>query len=134
MDNRVIVCGFGAVGKKVADVLKDHDMKVLVIELDPFQKDNIRELGYDVLIGDATSAQTLKKANIKTARAIVAAIDNDAKNLFIVLTAHQLNNDIFIATRTKDEMVTEKFTEAGANYIVNSLKSATNEIMNELLK
>ncbi len=132
MDSHVIVCGFGVVGKKVADVLKSQGIKVLIIEAEASQKEDIEELGYKVLIGDATLIQTLKKAGISRAKAIVAAIDNDAKNLFIVLTAKQLNSSIFIASRTKDELVTEKFIEAGADYIVNSLKDAINEIMNEL--
>ncbi len=134
MENHVIVCGFGIVGRKVSEVLKSHNIDFVVIELDPDLKPIIEELKYDVIVGDATSARSLRNAGINRAKAVVAAIDNDAKNLFIVLAAKQLNNKIFIAARTKDETITQKFQEAGANYIVNSLRSATDEIMSELVR
>jgi voltage-gated potassium channel len=132
MENHVIICGFGWVGKKVAEILHSHNIKFVIVELNPETKVVIEELGYQMITGDATSAKTLHNAGVENASALVAAIDNDAKNLFIILTAKRLNNKLFIATRTKDDMVIDKFKEAGADFIVNSLKSATDEIMDEI--
>jgi voltage-gated potassium channel Kch len=61
-------------------------------------------------------------------------IDDDAKNLFTVLAAHDMNKKLFIAARANDDFVREKLIEAGADYIVMPQRTASKEILNELLK
>ncbi|MEM0149624.1 MAG: NAD(P)-binding protein [Candidatus Micrarchaeaceae archaeon] len=130
----VIVCGFGILGQKVVDVLAEHSIKFVIIEIDPKVVGVIKEYGYEVVEGDATRSRTLRKANIETAKAIAIAMDDDAENLFTVLTARDLNKDIFIAARANDEFVRNKLVEAGADYVVMPQKAASKEIVDELLK
>ncbi len=132
MENHIIICGFGRVGRRVAAILKEHGIQFVVIDSNPEIKGLIEELGYKLMTGDATAEKMLLSADISKAKGLVAAMDNDAKNLFVVITARKLNTDLFISTRTRDDIVIDKFREAGANYIVNALKSATDEILNEL--
>lgn len=134
LEGHVIVCGFGVVGQKVVEVLEEHGIQFIVIEVMPQVVERIRELGYRVVPGDATASRTLRMAGINTAKAIAIVMDNDAKNLFAVLTARDLNKSIFIATRANDAMVREKMLEAGADYIATPQKSASEEIFSEITK
>lgn len=133
-EDHVIVCGYGTVGQKVIDVLYEHGIRFVVIEIDPKKVEHLRDLGYSVIEGDATYPKTLKAAGIDNAKAIAVVIDDDAKNLFTVLAAHDINKRLFIAARANDEFVREKLIEAGADYIVMPQRTASKEILNELLK
>ncbi|MCL5262312.1 MAG: NAD-binding protein, partial [Candidatus Marsarchaeota archaeon] len=84
LEGHVIVCGFGVVGQKVVEVLEEHGIQFIVIEVMPQVVERIRELGYRVVPGDATASRTLRMAGINTAKAIAIVMDNDAKNLFAV--------------------------------------------------
>ena len=134
MRDHVIVCGFGIVGRMVVDSLLEHSINFVIIEVDPEVVKRIEELGYKMINGDATSSRVLKSAGISSAKAIAIVMDNDAKNLFTVLTARDLNKKIFIATRSNDDFVREKLVDAGADYIVMPQKTASKEIVRELLK
>lgn len=130
--NHVVVCGFGVVGQKIVDVLLDKNLPFVIIDIDEKTIEHAKDLGYKAVTGDATMSMVLRDASIETAKAIAIAMDNDAKNLFAVLTARDLNKHIFIATRANDEFVREKLVEAGADYIVMPQKSASKEIIKEL--
>ncbi len=130
--NHVIICGFGIVGHKIADVLSESHVEFIIVENDPEKVRVLREENYRVIAGDATQSGTLKSAGILTAKAIAVVIDNDAKNLFTVLSARDLNKTIFIATRANDEFLRDKLIEAGADYVIMPQKSASKEILKEL--
>ncbi|MFI5412732.1 MAG: potassium channel family protein [Candidatus Micrarchaeales archaeon] len=134
LKNHVIVCGFGAVGQKVTDVLVENNASFVIVELNPAVAEKIKELGHRVINGDATLSKVLREASIETAKSIAIVMDNDAKNLFCVLTARDMNKEIFIATRANDDFVREKLVEAGADYIVMPQKAASKEIVKELFK
>ena len=134
LTGHTIVCGYGVVGQRIVATLIEHGIKFVVVEYDPDVVKKGIEKGYAVIEGDATSSRVLKGAGITNARAIAIAMDNDAKNLFAVLTARDLNKDIFIATRANDKLVREKMIEAGADYIVMPQNSASDEIVAEITK
>jgi voltage-gated potassium channel len=134
LKNHVIVCGYGVVGHSVVEVLKENHVEFVILEQNPKTVAAVKEMGYRVVEGDATSAKFLKQVGVVEAKAIAIVMDNDAKNLFSVLTARDLNANIFIVTRANDTFGKEKLTEAGANYVVLPHRSASREILNELLK
>ncbi len=134
LEDHVIVCGYGVVGQKVVEVLSDHSIHFIIIDVDPKKVEHIRELGFNVIEGDATYSRVLKSAGIETAKAIAVVLDDDAKNLFTVLAAHDLNKRLFIAARANDEFVREKLIEAGADYIVMPQRTASKEIVKEITK
>lgn len=133
-DGHIIVCGYGVVGQKIVDVLLEYNMRFVIIENNQKKIEMLRELGYNVIGGDATYSKTLKSAGIENAKAIAVALDDDAKNLFTVLAAHDLNKKLFIAARANDEFVREKLVEVGADYIVMPQRTASNEILKEIKK
>ena len=128
----VIICGYGVVGQKIGEVLGEHKINFVVLEKNASISDRLASEGIKVLNGDATSSKALKDAGIAGAKAIAVVMDNDAKNLFAVLTARDINKKIFIVTRANDDFVREKLVEAGADYIVMPQKAASKEIINEL--
>jgi voltage-gated potassium channel len=134
LTGHVIVCGYGTVGEKIVDVLSGHNVSFTLIESDSKKCERAEALGYNVVEGDATQSKVLKSAGIAEAKAVAIALDNDAKNLFTVLTVRDLNKKLFIAARANDDFVREKLIEAGADYIVMPQRTASREIINELLK
>ena len=121
-------------GQKIADVLAEHSLPFVVIDNTPSRAAKLKELGINVIEGDATHSRTLKSAGIENAKAIAIAVDDDAKSLFIVLTARDLNKKLFITARANDEFVREKLIEAGADYVAMPQRAASKEIVKELLK
>ncbi len=134
LKNHVIVCGYGLVGEKIVEILQQYGISFVVVEIDKAKADALKEKGIPVVWGDATSSKVLKEAGIESAKAIAIATDDDAKNLFAVITAKSLNEKIVIATRANTELVRNKLKEAGANYIATPNKSASDELFRELTK
>lgn len=134
MEGHVIICGYGVVGQKIAEQLSEHNVSFVIIDTDQGKVDTLTEQGYNVVRGDATRSNVLKSAGLETAKAIAAVLDEDAKNLFIVITARDIRKDIVIASRANDEFVREKLIEAGANHIVMPQITASKEIIREILK
>ena len=132
IEGHVIVCGYGVVGQKVVDVLLNHNISFTIIENDAKKVEHVKSLGYRVVEGDATYSKVLKSAGIETAKALAIVLDDDAKNLFTVLAAHDLNKRLFIVARANDEFVREKLIEAGADYIVMPQRTASKEIVAEI--
>ncbi len=132
ISGHVIVCGYGIIGQRIVDVLVENKIDFIIIDSDESKVKWIIEKGFKVIHGDATLSPVLKNASISTAKAIAIVMDNDAKDLFTILTARDLNKEIFIVTRANDEFLKEKLLEAGADYITLPQKSASNEILKEL--
>ncbi len=91
-----VVCGYGRFGKAVYDRLKKEDIKVIVIEAKPELTGEPQE---GVVLGPGTEAKTLIEASISTACGLIAGTDNDVNNLSIVVTAKNLNPDLFTIVR-----------------------------------
>ena len=113
-----IICGYGRIGRVLHQKLKaDKSMKIIVIENNPDLVPEMEEDNILYLVGDATSEALLLKAGIKKAKVVVAALATDAFNVFLVLTARQLNPDIFIFARTSYKESESKLRAAGANVV-----------------
>jgi voltage-gated potassium channel len=112
----VFVCGWGRVGKAVADFLVGNGRSVVIVDRDAHRVD-----GLDLLhvVGDATEDQTLRAAGIERARALVAALTTDADNLFVTLSARALRSDLFIVARARSVDTQGKLAQAGADRVVN---------------
>jgi voltage-gated potassium channel len=118
MARHVIVCGFGRVGRNLAQYVSGADQEIVVIEKDPARAADA-EKAAPVVRGDATSDEVLKEAGIERARVLVTALNTDADNLFVTLTARSLCSDLFIVARARAESSEAKLAQAGANRVVN---------------
>lgn len=118
MENHVIICGYGRVGKQVADDLKAHGDLFVVIENndDVILDGNEEEVHF--LKGDSTHDETLKRANIDRAKAVITCLPKDADNIYVVLAAREFKEDILIVSRASFPSAVSKLKMAGANNII----------------
>ncbi len=115
LKDHVIVCGFGRVGKNVTEELKEEGVPFIVIDIDPDEVIQAQEHGCLAVEGNAANETMLHEVEIDKARALVAAVNSDAENVFITLTARSLQPDIYIVARANYEDSTPKLLRAGAN-------------------
>ena len=132
--DHVIVCGYGIVGERVVEILQQDKIKIVVIEKDSRKVEFLQDRGISVVVGDATSSKTLRDAGITSAKAIAVVMDDDAKNLFTVITAKSLNPKIVISTRANNEFIKSRLESAGASFIATPNISASTELFEEIMK
>ncbi len=117
--NHYIVCGFGRVGHQVCIELRREGQPLAVVDADPPSVEQASSQGYPVVIGDAGDDQVLQEAGIERARGLVAAVDSDAANLLVVLSARALNPDLYIVARANLEDTEAKLLRAGADRVIS---------------
>jgi voltage-gated potassium channel len=115
LNDHVIVCGFGRVGRHVAEELDAENVPFIIVDMDEERVAHAQQRGYLTIIGNAANEALLQKVGIEQARAMVAAVDSDAENVFITLTARSLNPNIYIVARANYEESEPKLISAGAN-------------------
>lgn len=118
LQNHVIVCGYGRNGKETVKELLNNHEKVVVIDKLPPKNEYLKLNNIFFIEGDATDEEILVKANIKNARAIITALPNDADNLYVILSARELNKNILIISRASDEHAIKKLKHAGAKNVI----------------
>lgn len=117
--DHVIVCGYGRVGQKAVYDLIAHDQKVLVIERDPTIIERLsQEKGLFYMLGDATNEDQLELANIKNSKALITTLPSDSENLFVVLTAKEMNSELLIISRSSNPRNEKKLKIAGAENVI----------------
>lgn len=116
MDQHVVLCGWGRVGRAVAADLAGAGRQVVVVDSDA---ERLAGIEFATVLGDATLDATLRAAGIERAGALVAALADDAANLFVTLSGRTLNPDLFIVARARQEDSIDKLARAGADRVVN---------------
>jgi len=118
LNNHTIVCGYGRLGHEICVSLAAEWRTVVVIEPEAVQVEAARDEGFHCLRGDASDEQTLQNAGITRAASIAVASSSDAINTYIVLSARELNPDLFILARANDEAAVRRLKTAGADQVV----------------
>jgi voltage-gated potassium channel len=116
LEGHTIVCGWGRVGRAVADDLHQAGHAVVVVDVDA---ERIANVPYPTVVGDATLDATLRAAGLERAGALVAALEGDAENLFVTLSARAIRPDLFIVARARQDESVPKLANAGADRVVN---------------
>jgi voltage-gated potassium channel len=116
MTGHVVVCGWGRVGKAIARNVTGTGHEVVIVDRDP---DRLADAGHPAVVGDATDDTVLRQAGIERCRALVAALDTDADNLYVTLSGRTLRPDLFIVARARLAASEEKLLRAGADRVVN---------------
>lgn len=119
LKNHYIICGFGRIGHIICKELFEDEIKFVVIEQNPVATEELISLKYLCIEMDATSEDALLEAGIMRARGLVTAVNSDANNVFITLTAKGLRPDIFVLARASEEKNEEKLIKAGATRVVS---------------
>jgi voltage-gated potassium channel len=119
----VVVCGYGRNGRQAVQELIDHGFEVIVIEQDQEIIQGLRATpGMLYLEGDATDEEVLKQSRLEYARAMITTLPQDADNLFVVLSAKELNPRIKIISRASADNADLKLKRAGATNVIMSDK------------
>jgi len=118
MRDHIIVCGYGRNGKQAAQKLLAYNKPFVIIERDEEVIDRFSDENMLFILGDAIEDDVLMKAGIVRASTLICATPNDADNLFIVLSARQLNKNLKIISRASEETSYKKLKLGGADNVI----------------
>jgi len=122
MKNHYIICGCGRIGFLICRELAAEKVPFVVIEKNPEVIQKIEDEGFVCYHGDSTSDKSLIEAGIKQAKGIVCVLPTDAENLYVILTAKELNPDLFVLSRSEEEQSEHRLLRAGANRVISPYK------------
>jgi len=119
LEDHIIVCGAGRVGRQVLYRLRKEGAPCVVIEQQEDLAIELIEEGFLVIQSDATQDETLKKAHIDLAKGLITALPEDSLNVFVTLTAKGLNPSIHVVARMDKLESEKKLLRAGADKVIS---------------
>ncbi len=119
MNQHIVICGYGRVGREVAHELTSRNGTFVIIDRNEHTLATVDHPGAVVVRGDATEEDTLRAAGIDRARAMIAAADSDVENTYMVLTARALNPSLFIVARAGSDSAERRLSSAGADRVIS---------------
>lgn len=126
MDKRIrairdhyVVCGYGRTGQAACRTLARHRLAYVVVENHPESVSVLKERGELIVADDAVLDETLHEAGIERARGLVAALGDDASNVYLVLSARQFNPSLQIVSWADSREAETKIRRAGADYVLS---------------
>ncbi len=134
MKDHFIVCGFGRVGRGAADELLHAGAQFLVVDNNEDRVERAMKAGMFAVFGDCTHDDTLRDVGIERARGIIAALQTDADNLFLTLSAKTLNPNLHLATRVSEEESENKLRRAGADVVFAPYSTAGHRMAQSMLR
>ena len=129
-----IICGFGRVGRRVAEEFRHQGARFVVVDYSAEAKAAAEEENVLFIEGNGTDDDDLRSAGLEQASGLLAASDDDADNLYITLSARAANPDLLIVARASNEDASRKLKLAGADRIVQPYQAAGRVMANLLLK
>ena len=118
LQDHIIICGMGRSGRNLATDLQQRGHSFVLVDYDEAKLEDAHDLLFPAIQGDATEEAVLQRAGIEQARAIVSALPSDADNVFITLTARELNPELLIIASAEKETTAKKLHQAGARKVV----------------
>lgn len=120
-----ILCGYGRFGKAVRRHLEYEGVQTVIVE----RELELTGAPKDAVLGRGTEAVTLREAHIEQAVGIVAGTNDDANNLSIIMTAHELNQNLFLVARQTDSNNSEIFNAAGLDLTMQRSRAIAQRIL-----
>ncbi len=134
MKNHFIICGYGRLGQKIESILRSRGLDTVIIERSTGVTTGMEEQGLKYILGQATDDDVLKTAGIKNAKGLVAGVNSDADNVYIVLSAREMRPDIFILARTTDPSARRKMLRAGADRVISPIEIGARRMAQSILQ
>ena len=128
LHDHYIVCGFGRVGRTVAEALSAEGVDFVVVDRNEDRASEVTGADYLFFGGDATERQDLEVVGIERARALISAVDDDAENIFITMVARAQKPELWIVARASQENTVERLRTAGANRVYSPFVTAGREM------
>ena len=133
LKGHTIVCGYGRMGRFIAEGLNENQRSLVLVEMDPETADECSQKTMLNIQGNALEEETLDAAGIHQAEALVAALGTDADNLLLTLTARGMNPGLQIIVKAENQRVSRKFRQAGADQVVSPHLIGARHIVHLLL-
>ena len=118
LSDHYIICGYGRVGERLAEDLRRENRPVVVVDIDENAISALTEDNHLYVKGNAEEEETLRTAGIERARGLILTLPEDSSNVFVALTAREMNPDLFILARTVDHDNRSKLLNAGADKVI----------------
>ncbi|MPZ73910.1 MAG: potassium channel protein [Nitriliruptorales bacterium] len=118
LQSHVIICGYGRVGRRLADELHDERVPCVIVDIEHDRLEQAVEQGFPYVEGDATEESVLLEAGVQRAKALVACVNSDADNVLTTLTAKGMRPELSVIGRAKVEENEAKFRRAGADRVI----------------
>lgn len=134
LHNHYIVCGAGRVGRRIIRNLQKENLPFVIIERDERKVAEFEDEKLPILIADATSEATLTQAGVTRAKGLATCLADDAANVYVVLTARSMNENMHIVARAVEEQAEPKLIRAGANRVVAPTIIGSQSMARALLK
>ncbi|HYK16527.1 MAG TPA: potassium channel protein [Bryobacteraceae bacterium] len=129
-----IVCGFGRVGRGAASELQRAGVPFLVVDKNEDRVDWAIKLGMLAALADATEDETLANAGVMRAKGLIATLQSDADNLFVILSAKAMKPSLLVSARVNSEQTERKMRLAGADYVFAPYDMTGNRMAQVMLK
>ena len=134
LQDHMIVCGFGRVGRGAARELQRVGVPFLVVDKNEERVEWAMRDGMLAVLADATDDETLKHAGILRARGLIATLQSDADNLFVILSAKALKPELQVSARVASEQSEKKMRLAGADHVFAPYDMTGNRMAQVMLK
>ncbi len=134
MGGHSVICGYGRIGQFVAEGLEREELPFCVVENNREYEEELQAMGYRYLIGDATEESVLLEAGVAKAKNLLALLPTDADNLYVTITAKEINPAIIVIARAFDEKAEIRLKRGGANKVVSPYKAAGLRVLNAAVK
>jgi voltage-gated potassium channel len=134
LKNHYIICGYGRIGRVLCRYLFQRNLDVVVIEKDQERIPILDEDDTLYVLGEATDEANLLRAGIDRAKALITALGTDAENVFLLLTARQLNPELYVVARASQNVTKKTLTAAGANMVVSPYDVGARRMAHAILR
>ncbi|MDA8162500.1 MAG: potassium channel protein [Desulfobacteraceae bacterium] len=134
LSQHFIICGYGRIGRSIADNIYKEGHPIVVIENDPATIKDANRADFLYIEGDATQDEYLIKAGIERAKGIICVLRSDADNVYITLTSRLLNPGLLIVARAGDPRAEKRMIQAGANRVVSPYEIGARRMALAVLK
>jgi len=134
LSDHYIVCGYGRIGSDVSRNLINANKQVAIVDIKPVLDEDYITKQALYISGDASHEETLTKAGIQKAKGLISCVKSEAVNVFITLTARELNQKLYIISRYEEETTEKKLLRAGADKVVNPYHIGGDKISQLILK
>ena len=132
--NHYIICGGGGIGREVALEFQRSNARFVVVDRDPSRSELSGEDSILFVEGVAEDDSVLLEANIEKARGLIAALPEDESNVFVVLSARQLNPDLMIVAKAAEERTIKKLFKVGADRVISPYQTAGRRMASIVLR
>lgn len=119
LEGHYVLCGYGRVGRTVAEEFESYGVPFVVVDSNPNVREILEEEGRLYVIEEASDDEVLERVGIQRARGLVAAVDSDADNMYVVLSARTLNPSLQIVARANVDASIHKLRKAGADQVIS---------------